>query len=98
MEAIWQKRKCCRGIVRSIIQKYTGALSAHWMNTLRAAVIAATGRNPDLAGYLYPFPLFDAYMKDVDGARLLRYTGQTVRMRIATDSRHRSTCCRPHAW
>ncbi len=58
-----------------------------------AAIIAATGRNPELAGGLYPFPLFEdgdfdipsAYMKDVDGERLRRRSGETVTLRF--DSR-----------
>ena len=48
-----------------------------------AAVIAATGRNPELAGAWYPFPLFEdgdfdipnAYIKDVDGAAIIGARG-----------------------
>ncbi len=55
-----------------------------------AAVIAATGRNPELVGDLYPFPLFEdadfdipnAYMKDVDGERLLTHQGEIVTLRF----------------
>ncbi len=51
-----------------------------------AAIIAATGCDPNLAGGLYPFPLFEdgdfdipsVYMTDVDGARLLRNVGLTA--------------------
>ena len=55
-----------------------------------AAVIAATGRNPQLAGGLYPFPLFEdgdfdipsVYIRDVDGERLARRRGQKVSLRF----------------
>jgi aminopeptidase YwaD len=48
-----------------------------------AAIVAATGRNPGLAGGVYPFPMFEdgdfdiptAYMKDVDGQQLLEQAG-----------------------
>jgi len=58
-----------------------------------AAVIAATGRNPDLAGALYPFPLIEdgdfdipnAYLKDTDGIDVLDHIGSPVVLRI--DSR-----------
>jgi aminopeptidase YwaD len=58
-----------------------------------AAVVAATGRDPEMVGSQYPFPLFEdgdldipnAYMTDVDGARLLRQRGKEVRLRL--DSR-----------
>ena len=46
-----------------------------------AAIVAATGRNPELAGAWYPFPLFEdgdfdipsVYMTDVEGERLLKH-------------------------
>jgi aminopeptidase YwaD len=58
-----------------------------------AVVVAATGRDPEMVGSQYPFPLFEdgdldipnAYMKDVDGARLLGHLGKVVRLRL--DSR-----------
>ncbi|HET6498644.1 MAG TPA: M28 family peptidase [Coriobacteriia bacterium] len=58
-----------------------------------AAVVAATGRDPEMVGSQYPFPLFEdgdldvpnAYMKDVDGTRLLTHIGEQVRLRL--DSR-----------
>jgi aminopeptidase YwaD len=58
-----------------------------------AAVVAATGRDPEMVGSQYPFPLFEdgdldipnAYMKDVDGARLLGHLGNKVCLRL--DSR-----------
>ena len=58
-----------------------------------AAVLAATGKDPQLVGGQYPFPLFEdgdfdipsAYMKDVDGERLLSHVGTEVVLRI--DSR-----------
>lgn len=51
-----------------------------------AAIIAATSRNPDLAGGWYPFPLFEdgdfdipsVYMTDVDSEKLLPYIGSEV--------------------
>ena len=51
-----------------------------------AAIIAATGRNPELAGAWYPFPLFEdgdfdipsVYMTDVEGERLLQHVGTPV--------------------
>lgn len=58
-----------------------------------AAVIAATGINPELAGGAYPFPLFEdgdfdipnAFITDVDGEDLLTFAGSSVELRI--DSR-----------
>lgn len=58
-----------------------------------AAIVAATGADPQMVGAQYPFPLFEdgdldvpnAYMKDVDGDRLLEHAGRTVRVHI--DSR-----------
>jgi aminopeptidase YwaD len=58
-----------------------------------AAVLGATGQNPGLSGGAYPFPLFEdgdfdipnAYLKDVDGERLLTHAGEDVRVHI--DSR-----------
>jgi aminopeptidase YwaD len=54
------------------------------------AVIAATQRNPELAGALYPFPLIEdgdfdipsAYMTDQEGRRLARLIGQEVALEI----------------
>lgn len=50
------------------------------------AIIAATGRDVEMAGSVYPFPLFEdgdfdipsVYMKDIDGQHQLRYAGQEV--------------------
>ncbi len=58
-----------------------------------AAVIAATGKDPQMVGGQYPFPLIEdgdfdipnAYMKDVDGERLARHAGEKVELKI--DSR-----------
>jgi aminopeptidase YwaD len=57
------------------------------------AVVAATGRDPQMTGALYPFPLFEdadfeipsVYMKDVDGDALLESGGDQVSIEI--DSR-----------
>jgi aminopeptidase YwaD len=54
------------------------------------AVITATGKNPELAGAMYPFPMFEdgdfeipsVYMKDVDGEALAQYTGTSVSLDI----------------
>ena len=59
-----------------------------------AAVIAATGRTPMAAG-LYPFPLFEdgdlghpsAFLRDVEGARLLPLSGQRARLHIESKQR-----------
>jgi len=58
-----------------------------------AAVIAATGRDPELVGSQYPFPLFEdgdfetpnAYMTDVEGKRLLAHVGEEVALRIDSE-------------
>ena len=55
-----------------------------------SAIVAATGRNPSLAGGLYPFPLLEdadfdipnAYLTDVAGAKLAALAGESVRLRI----------------
>ncbi|MCA9922616.1 MAG: M28 family peptidase [Anaerolineales bacterium] len=57
-----------------------------------AAIIAATGRNPELAGGWYPFPLFEdgdfdipsVYMKDADGEQLLQHVGSPVKLEIVS--------------
>lgn len=57
-----------------------------------AAIIAATGKHPLMAGALYPFPLFEdgdfnlpaVYMKDTEGQRLLDSVGRVVRLSIAS--------------
>ena len=53
-----------------------------------AAVVAATGRDPGLAGGLSPFPLIEdgdvdlpsVYLTEAEGARLARFVGQPVRL------------------
>ena len=58
-----------------------------------AAIVAATGKNPSLVGSLYPFPFvadgdFDipnAYMKDVEGTRLLLHVGRESSLRIGSE-------------
>ena len=55
-----------------------------------SAIIAATGRNPELSGGAYPFPLIEdadfdipnAYTTDVEGEALLRLVGELVSVRI----------------
>ncbi len=53
-----------------------------------AAIITATGKNPDLAGSMYPFPLIEdgdfdipsVYMKDTEGEKLLKQAGNNIRL------------------
>jgi aminopeptidase YwaD len=55
-----------------------------------AAIVAATGRNPEMAGGLYPFPLIEdgdfdipsAYMTELEGERLLPLAGQVAGLEI----------------
>lgn len=52
------------------------------------AIITATGRNPELAGASYPFPLIEdgdfdipsAFMTDVESDKLSRYLGKSIRL------------------
>ncbi|MBN2045710.1 MAG: M28 family peptidase [Anaerolineales bacterium] len=54
------------------------------------AIITATGRNPELAGGLYPFPMIEdgdfdipsVYMKDVDGEKLAQLPRQQIALTI----------------
>jgi aminopeptidase YwaD len=54
------------------------------------AIVAATGRNPEMAGAVYPFPLIEdgdfcipsVYMTDVEGERLALLAGQEVQLEI----------------
>jgi aminopeptidase YwaD len=54
------------------------------------AIIAATSRNPELAGGMYPFPLIEdgdfdipsVYMTDVEGEKLLQNRGDKVSLEI----------------
>lgn len=58
-----------------------------------AAILAATGRNPELAGGMYPFPLIEdgdfhipnAYLKDVDGAHLAQHIGKPATLHIRSE-------------
>jgi len=65
-----------------------------------AAIITATGRNPDVVGAIYPFPLIEdgdfdipsAYCTDVVGEQIATMTGEVFR--IATEARRiPSTAC-----
>lgn len=55
-----------------------------------AAIITATGKNPELAGAPYPFPLIEdgdfdipsAYMTDVEGQKLAEYNGEMVTLKM----------------
>jgi aminopeptidase YwaD len=65
-----------------------------------AAIIAATGRNPELAGAVYPFPLLEdgdfdipsVYMTDVEGERLAACAGRDVSL-LSQATRIPSTGC-----
>ncbi len=54
------------------------------------AIVAATGRNPELAGGMYPFPLIEdgdfdipsVYMTEEEGKRLAKLAGQEVALEI----------------
>jgi len=58
-----------------------------------AALIAATGKNPELAGGMYPFPLFEdgdfdipsLYMTDIEGDKLKEYSGQKVALEFESN-------------
>jgi len=55
-----------------------------------AAIVAATGRNPELAGASYPFPLIEdgdfdipsAFMTDIEGEELAKFAGKTVTLKM----------------
>lgn len=57
-----------------------------------AAIVAATGRDPEMVGSQYPFPLFEdgdldipnAYITDAEGARLLSRVASRARLRITS--------------
>lgn len=60
-----------------------------------AAVVSATGRNPELAGAVYPFPLIEdgdfdipsAYMTEEEGARLASHGNELAALVIAAERR-----------
>ncbi|HNS52080.1 MAG TPA: M28 family peptidase [Anaerolineae bacterium] len=64
------------------------------------AIVAATGRNPDLAGALYPFPLIEdgdvhipsVFMTDVEGDNLAQLSSHPVTLHIRAE-RWSSTGC-----
>ena len=55
-----------------------------------AALLTATGKDPQMAGGVYPFPVFEdgdfdipsVYIKDVDGKRLAAHAGKTATLLI----------------
>ncbi|MFC1568963.1 M28 family metallopeptidase [bacterium] len=55
-----------------------------------AAILAATSKNPEMVGALYPFPLFNdgdfdipnAYLKDTEGIQLSKYIGSEVTLQF----------------
>ena len=58
-----------------------------------SAIITATGKNPGLAGSMYPFPMIEdgdfdipsVYMKDIDGVNLLKHVGETIYMKFDSE-------------
>jgi len=58
-----------------------------------AAVIAATGRDPQMVGNLYPFPFTEdgnfnvpsVFIKDVDGERLAGHAGEEIKLSIPAE-------------
>lgn len=65
-----------------------------------AAIVAATGRDVEMVGSQYPFPLFEdgdldipsVYMKDVDGERLAARAGQTAVVAIRAERLSATGC------
>ena len=59
------------------------------------AIVAATSRNPEMAGAVYPFPLFEdgdfdipsVYMTQEEGERLVNHAGERVRLEIRAHRR-----------
>lgn len=55
-----------------------------------AAILSATGKNPDQAGAIYPFPMIEdgdfdipnAFMTDIEGEKLVKFSGQLVCLKI----------------
>jgi aminopeptidase YwaD len=64
------------------------------------AIIAATTRNPQLAGAVYPFPLIEdgdfdipsVYIKDVEGERLAAHAGREVSLEFKADRTPATGC------
>ncbi len=58
-----------------------------------AAIVAATARNPELAGGMYPFPLIEdgdfdipsVYLTEEEGERLARHAGREVSLQIEAE-------------
>lgn len=65
-----------------------------------AAIVAATSRDPGLAGGMYPFPLIEdgdfdipsVYMKDVDGESLAKHEGESVSLEIRAERKPAKAC------
>ena len=57
------------------------------------AILTATAKNPDLAGAVYPFPMIvdgdfnipSAYMKDIEGKKLVLQSGQIASLKIEAE-------------
>ena len=64
------------------------------------AIVAATSRNPEMAGALYPFPLIEdgdfdipsVYMTDEEGRRLVESVGQTISLEIRAQRKPAQAC------
>ncbi|MEW6179076.1 MAG: M28 family peptidase [Chloroflexota bacterium] len=73
---------------------YQNELHQHWINLLEQkaplAIIAATGKDPQVAGGVYPFPLIEdgdfdipsVYMTDKAGEKLAEMTGKPIELEI----------------
>ena len=64
------------------------------------ALVAATGRDPSMAGAVYPFPLFEdgdfdipsVYLTDEAGLRLAQHAGQPAELTIRAERRTATGC------
>ncbi len=65
-----------------------------------AAIVAATGKNPGLSGGMYPFPWIEdgdvdipsAFIKDVDGERMLRLVGAEATLEMEAERMPATGC------
>lgn len=64
------------------------------------AIVAATSRNPQMAGALYPFPLIEdgdfdipsVYLTEEEGQRLIDQSGQTISLEIRAQRQPAQAC------
>lgn len=58
-----------------------------------AAIITATSKNPEAVGAIYPFPMIEdgdfdiptAYMKEIEGEKLLAFTGENISLKMESE-------------